>query len=463
MKTINSVKLLSVIFAIAIVLSFALNAEAQNRRQIAQAKTLVGEGGRAYNQQDYRNAITKYAQAIAIVPRDPNARFWKGVAHSKLDQKELALLELDAALSMGYERPVDVYRERWKLYFDSQNYAAASSDIQNGLALDPENQDLVIASGHINLAEGRFPEALTAYEKALVRQPNSGEIHLAVSQIYANQGNPEKQLAAAQQAIAKGTQNPTQAFLLMGNAQKRLRQFPEATASFEQALRVKPDSYEIYQNLADLYRLQNKFDEAINISRKALSVFPNDGRIYTDLSWFYSLAERHEEASEAGKAAIKLSPTEHMAFTNLCRAYNDLNRPEMAIRECNRALELKPNDGETLFYLGYSHSLLNRNTDASRFFKRAVTGLEEATRNDRSFADGFYLLGNAYLADGQAKKAIESYRQSADLNPGFARVRYNLGVAFVVDKNKAAATEQYNILKGISPSLAAKLKAEIDR
>ncbi len=454
---------MSAIFAFAIVLSFSIDADAQNRRQIARARTLVNEGSRAYNQQDYRNAITKYAEAIAIVPRNPNARFWKGVSHSKLDQKDLALLELEAALSMGYERPVEVYRERWKLYFDAKDYSAARADIQNGLALDPDNQDLVIANGHINFAEGNFAEALTAYEKALVRQPNSGDIHLVVSQIHSNQGNPEKQLSSAKEAIAKGTQNPAAAFLLMGDAQRKLRQFSEATASFEQALRVKPDSYEIYQNLADLYRLQNKFEDAISISRKALSVFPNDGRIYTDLSWYYSLAERHEEASEAGKAAITFSPNEHMGFTNLCRAYNDLNRPEMAIRECNRALELKPNDGETLFYLGYSHSLLNRNADASRLFKRAVTGLEELTRNDRSFADGFYLLGNAYLADGQAKKAIEAYRQSVALNPGFARVRHNLGVAYVVDKNKTAATEQYNILKEINSNLAAKLKAEIDR
>lgn len=463
MKLTNSIKLLSAVLTIGAALSFPLDADAQNRRQVARANDLVAQGNRAYNQQQYLVAVDKYAQAIAIVPRNATARFWKGLAHSNLEQKQLALQELDAALSMGYEKPIDVYRVRWRIHYGDKNYTAAASDVQNGLSLDPDNQELLIGSGDLNFINGRFPEAMAAYQRALERQPNNGELHLNMAKIYANLGDPAKQIASAQEAIAKGTQNPSDAFLLMGDAQKRLRQFPESTNSFERALALKPDNYEIYQNLADLYRLQNKFDEAIAISRKALQVFPNDGRIYTDLSWFYSLAERHEEASEAGKAATKLAPTEPMAFTNLCRAYNDLNKPEMAIRECNRALELKPNDGETLFYLGYSHSLLNRNTDATRFFKRAVEGLEEATRNDRSFADGFYLLGNAYLADGQAKKAIDAYKESVNLNPGFARVRYNLGVAFVVDKNKAAATEQYNILQGINPGLAAKLKAEIDR
>jgi hypothetical protein len=49
------------------------------------------------------------------------------------------------------------------------------------------------------------------------------------------------------------------------------------------------------------------------------------------------------------------------------------------------------------------------------------------------------------------------------LSPRFVRARYNLGVIQVVKKNKTAAMEQYNSLLALDPTLAAKLKTEIDR
>lgn len=461
------VKLSNITFTVAVLaILFAIAAPglmAQQRRENQRAAALFQEGSRAYNQKDYRLAIDKYAMSIALAPRVASSRFWKGLAHMYTGDYELALNELTAALDLGYEKPIDIYSNRWRIHFANKNYEAAMADVNSGLAIDAANHELQIARGDMSFVNKNYRDALDAYQKALVRTPNNAELYLSISKSYFNLRDTKNQVGSAQEAINKGTRFPGDAFLLLADGHQKLGNIPQAIAAFESAKAANPKNYEIYRSLADLYRSQNRFDEAIKTSRSALAVFGNDGNIFTDLSWYYSLANRHEEAVEAAKAGIKLLPDQYMAYTNLCRAYNDLEKPELAIRECNNALRLKPDDGETYFYLGRAHDILNKPADATRYYKRAVTGLEAYVKERPDYSDGFYLLGNAYFADNQRSKAIEAYNEAIRLAPSFARARYNLGRLLVVEKEKGLATIQYNALTAIDKGLTATLKAEIDK
>lgn len=460
--------MIAVLFGTAFLTS---EAAGQNRRDIRRANQLVTEGNRLYNQRNYSGAVEKYAEAIVLAPRNAGAHFWKGMSHDKLEQPEMALAEFDKALTFGYERPLDVYRVRWRIHFARKDYAAALSDVNNGSALDADNLEFVIARADLNFVQKRYNDAIPAYLAALKQQPTNGGINLNLAWSYYYTGNTNEQYNNAKQALTRGLQNPAEAHLLIADAAYKLRRYSEATESYRQALNANPDNYEIYRRLADLLRIQNRYDEAITISRQALTRLSStgqasrelQGQIFTDLSWYYSLNEQHTEASEAAKAGTSFLPNEYMAYTNLCRAYNDLNKPEMAIRECNNALRLRPGDGETHFYLGYSNSLLGRTAEAERNYRLAVAGLEQFTRDNLTYSDGFYLLGNAYFADGQIDKAVAAYRKSLELSPGFPRAVYNLGFVLLQKRDKAGALEQHRILTELDPKRADQLKKEIDK
>ncbi len=156
-------------------------------------------------------------------------------------------------------------------------------------------------------------------------------------------------------------------------------------------------------------------------------------------------------------------PKQSLAYTNLCRAYNDTKQYELAINACNNALRISPNDGETSFYLGRAYDLLGKSSEATRYYDQAVIGLVEFTKNNPDYSDGFYLLGNAYYADDQRDRAIESYRRCLELSPRFVKARYNLGLMYVKKKDKAGAMDQYNSLLALDQTWAVKLKSEIDK
>lgn len=442
--------------------AFSAGADAQSKKDQKKAKQLVEQGDKFFRQKDYRNAIDQYSQSIKLVPNNGNAHFWKGYAHYYLKENDLALVDLDLALSQKY-KPAEIYKVRWFVNYEAKNYDAALDDINKLGQLEPGNTDFMLALGDIYLGKGAYREALDPYQKAALKYPENGDLFYNLARVHFNLNETDGQALAAETAIKKGTKSLGEAYYLLGDARQKQKRIPESTEAYQRSLSAKPEQYEVYRNLAELYRASSRIEEAIEISKRGLRIFPNDGNIYTDLSWFYSLSDRHDDAVQAALAGIRFAPAQPMAYTNLCRAYNDSKKPEMAISACNNALKLNPNDGETNFYLGRSNALLGREAKATEFYRKSIVGLTAFTASNPDYSDGFYLLGNAYFEDGQHAKAAVAYKRSLELNPRFVKARFNMGIISVILKNKTVAMEQYDSLLGLNKDLANKLKAEIDK
>jgi len=458
-------KLTTYLFLLGAFVLFSTQVDAQSKKDQRRAKQLVEQADNSFRKKDYRGAVNEYQQAVTLVPTDAYAHFWKGLAHHHLNENDLALPEFELALSQGHKKPLDVYLVRWRINYEKKEYDAALDDAKRASVLAPNNVDLFVALGDIYLAKGDYKEASDAYQKAILQNPKNADLYYNLALAKSGLGDTEGQGAAADEAVRLNAKNLADSYRLLADARQKQRRFADAIDAYKKALLSKPDIYEAYKNLAEIYRSENRIDDAIDISKRGLAQFPNDGKIYTDLSWFYSVSGRNEDAVQAGLAGTRLleGPVSAAAYTNLCRAYNDVKKPEMAITACNSALRFNPDDGETHFYIGRAHDLAGKTAEATKYYKRAVTGLITFTANNPESSDGFYLLGNAYFADNQREKAIEAYKKCLELNPRFAQAKYNIGIIQVLQKNKVGALEQYNSLLVTDKALAGKLKTEIDK
>ncbi len=460
-------KSLAAIFALIIGLSAffgtpgTADAQQPSKKQVKQAKQLYDEADREMRAKNYEGAIAKYAASLQIVPVNAPAHFWKGNAHYYLKQNDLALAELDMALTQGYKAD-DVYKVRWYLHYENKDFEAALADLKPLLESDPKNLQYLTHLGEISFSKGDYAVALDAFQKAVLQDPTRGNLYYNIAETQSKLGNIDGQGEAAEEAVKKNTQFLAESLLLLGDARQKQKRFPEAINAYRRALSSKPDIYQLYRTLGDLYRGEGRINEAIEISKEGLRRFPRDGNLYTDLGWYYSVAGRHDEAVQASQSGVSLLPAQPTAYTNLCRAYNDQKKYELAISTCKQALRLSPNDGETYYYMGRASEALNRRDEAARYYKSAVTGLETFTQNNPEFSDGFYLLGNAYFADGQMDKSIQAYGRSLELNPNFARTRYNAGAVYVHMKRKGDALAQYEKLVPLDADLAKLLKQAID-
>jgi tetratricopeptide (TPR) repeat protein len=447
---------------VAVIAGSTLSITAQSKKDRDRSKALVTEADKAYTAKNYREAADKYEQATVLVPTNPDVHYRKGFAFFNLKENQKAIEALTTALSQGY-KPLEIYRLRHYINFQDKNFDAALADVDKGLALVPNDVSFLTARGEILMEKKDHAGALQVFEKVLKTAPNSADVHYNIARIHFAMGNPAGQATAAQAALLSGTKFPGDAFFLLGDANQKQRNAPQAIDAYQKSIKVKPDFYQTYRNLADVQMAENRLNDAIATLKEGLKAFPTDGGFYTELSWLYSLADRPADAVQAARAGISILPNESLAYTNLCRAYNETKSYDLAIGACNQALRLKPGDGETHFYLGRALNLTGKAAEATKQYRLAVTGLEERTAKNANAPDGWYLLGNAYFADNQRDKAIEAYLKGLELSPKFTKARYNLGIIYTLKKNKPAASSQYDVLLSLDPKLAASLKAEIDK
>ena len=438
--------------------------EAPVKRDTGKSRKALQEANKLYNQRNYRDAVSKYDEAIKFDTNNADAHFFKGKSHYFLKEFDQALENLNQSEKLKYRQPLEISKARAYVQYERKDFEGALADLRIVTKADPKDAAFLELAAAISRDLKNYDEALASYQKLSEASPSNGNIVFEMAKLYAAKGDLDNQVAFAERAIKMGTQFFVDAQLLLADAYlKQDGKAGQADVALLKVIELKPDRRDIYRTLSDMYRSQSRFTDAIDNTRRAIKQFANDGELYTDASWYYSLAGRHEEAVQAAQAGIRFSPDQPMAYTNLCRAYNDLQKPELAISACNGALRLQPNDGETFFYLGRANDLLNKPAEATRFYKQAVVGLEATTAERPTYSDGFYLLGNAYFADGQLEKAIAAYTKCLEMSPRFARARYNIGMVQLQKNNKTGATEQYNILVGIDRALATKLKTEIDK
>lgn len=449
-------------FLVAIAL-VAIPAGAQSRKERDDAKKFQDQADKAITAKNYKEAADLYGRSVQLVPKNDYAHYRKGFAHYSLKEYDQAANSFTTALSQGF-KAVDIYRIRYFVYFEQGKYDLALGDVQKALEITPSDLSLLNAAGEIQYARKAFPEALAAFTKAAELAPaNNGDVHYNLARVALGMNDAAAQAAAAETALARGTRFPGEAFFLLGDANQKLKKVPQAIDAFQKALGVKPKTYQIYQNLGELFKLESRYDDAVDILKKGLAQFPADGNFYTELGLVYSLAGRNSDAVEAAKSAVQILPNQAAGYTNLCRAYNELKEYSRAIDSCSTSLRIRPNDGETYYYLGNAYALSNKSGDATRAYSNAVKGLMETVAKSPEQSETWYLLGNAYFADRQYDRAIEAYAKCLTISPKFLRARANLGISYAKKKNKPAALEQYNFLAGTDPGLAERVKAEIDK
>jgi tetratricopeptide (TPR) repeat protein len=454
------------------------------KKQRKQAEDLAKAGDKSFQQRNYRNAVDQYGQSLAIVPVNADIHAKKANAHFLLQEYEQAAAEATTAISQRFSKPIELYKMRALARYEIHDLDGSLADINEVLKAEPANTMFILKQADISSAKGNDRDALSAYQKAVAADSRNGDLYYKIGSIQMKMNDADGQIAASQEAVKYGTKYLADAWYTIADGYFKKKQYDQAEQAYVKAIEqfkatntVKQELNVSYRNLGDIYRRLNRFADAVRITRQGIEVYPQDGGLWTDLSWYYSLADQNKEAVDAARTAIGIIPRNYLPYTNLCRALNDTKEYQLAVNTCNQALRMQPDDGETYFYLGRAYDLLgnaaedaNRRADAARYkreatnsYDKAVTGLEKYTRENPDYSDGYYLLGNAYFADGQTEKAIAAYQKCLSLSPRFVKARYNLGILYAIGKNKTAAMEQYNSLLALDQSYAAKLKAEIDK
>ena len=185
-----------------------------------------------------------------------------------------------------------------------------------------------------------------------------------------------------------------------------------AVRLIRQALALKDDFAEAYNNLAKILQECRRVRAAIACYRKAVSLAPNNHIAWTNLGTIYSLEKKPDEALAAFQDDIRLAPDSFEALMGIARALHEMKRYKESLEYLSRAQALSPNDATVYYGLALVYKQLDH-------FAFARTNLLRALELKPDYAEAYRGLAHVLLSVGDADGAVETVRKALALKPDF--------------------------------------------
>ncbi len=189
-------------------------------------------GGRA------ATAIDKFRRLIAINDKAYDLHQLLGEAYQTLGRLPEALGEYEYAALLNQRAPAPVLAAA-EVHLAMGDLGAARRRRDQAAALDPQSFDVFVVSGRILEAEGRMPEALTAYERAVTlngANPRPRMLLVGVASRLQRYDLAEAQLRAL---LTMGYQ-PSRTHFALGRLAHLRGRTDEAAQHYREALRLEP-------------------------------------------------------------------------------------------------------------------------------------------------------------------------------------------------------------------------------
>jgi tetratricopeptide (TPR) repeat protein len=189
---------------------------------------------------------------------------------------------------------------------------------------------------------------------------------------------------------------------------------------YERTLRYAPQSFKVYYNLGNEYRLTGDYENSITAYNKAIKLNPQDADVYYNLGVAYSDIGENKKAIEQYKAAIGTKPFFDKAYYNSGNAYYQLGDIPQALDCYKKTIEINPLHVNAYNNLGVAYNSLGDKIKAETTFKKAM---EVDPRDGTAYCN----LAIFYFGQAEFDKAVQYY-ESAE-KKGFVDLKFSQKLA----------------------------------
>ena len=207
------------------------------------------------------------------------------------------------------------------------NYPAAVRAYERGLAVAPDNVELLNSLGFALFQQGKSQDAIVALEKAVAVDPKHAKSHNNLALAAIDLG--ELELAEAHYRESLAIEPQAAIYNDLGFVLERQGLADEAATSYRKALELDPKSASAHYNLGSSLARSGRFAEAERHFRSALKQKP-DARTYTALGVVLRQLGRTDEAVVQLRKAIETDGTYAPARQELAETLGKLGRVEEA-------------------------------------------------------------------------------------------------------------------------------------
>lgn len=250
------------------------------------------------------------------------------------------------------------------------------------------------------IAQRDFSRALREGEAALKADPQNPGAHQLVGTLYCQLGQSEKGVPSLERSLRLAENQTTRLNLakalidlgrlsdadatlrkaapgpdvqrLRGDIAKQGGDLHAAAALYRDAVRLKPDYADVWNNLGNTLREAGDLPRAIEALERAAALNPRAAVLQLNLARALADADRAEEAFRATQAALALAPGDPQALLETAKLHARAERYDEALALLKRAQDALSADADFWIAKGLAHAGLDEQDDAEAAYRRAI-------------------------------------------------------------------------------------------
>lgn len=289
----------------------------------------------------------------------------------------------------------------------------------------PDYAQALDVHGDIRLVEGRPREAIDTWERALQLEPGSKTLPLKIGKARAMLGPVGSHAGMLREAlehegreeydraeeiyrdILKSDPDHVEAARLLAAIAVRHEQHREALVFLQHAVEIAPDYSRALVDLANVHRQLDEFENAESTARKVVALSPEKAEAYMLLAGVLGSAGRHEDAIEMYSKVLELDPGKSGAMCSMAHHLKTIGRQSDAVAHYRDCIATQADHAEAYWSLA--------NLKTFRFRDEEVDAMRALLRGDglpdESRAQLHNALGFAYEARRDYDSAFHHFEQ----------------------------------------------------
>ena len=297
----------------------------------------------------YRESVPLLTRSVEHLPRSAEAHYLLALALSRTDRIDRMGPLLDRALLLQPDFVPALLLQAMRL-LEVKKLAEAKRALGKVLELQPEEPKAVFLLSKVMIDGGEYSEAIRSLKGLIDRFPDDPDVHLLLLSAYRKDENYQKAFETSLQLLERFPNYPLVLYNggldleILGRfqeAETHLRKLlpmiqgdpelmsgarlglarvlahqektMEATALFEEAIRLNQGGVPALQDLSDIYLKAGEFEKALKLLRQVVALEPKRKQAYIQLAKVLRRLGKNEEASEQVRIFQQLDKAEKEA------------------------------------------------------------------------------------------------------------------------------------------------------
>ena len=292
--------------------------------------------------------------------------------------------------------------------------------------------------------QGKADEAIAILGQIAKSAPETPGLEAALGKAYYAKRDYQQAVAHLEAAL-KQRADDAESTQLLGLSYFQLGRLPQAIPLLEkvQSWMPRPDVSGSYL-LGTSYLETLQYDKARAAFARMFSVPPESAQAHLVLGQMMLRHQLEEKAIPELEKALALDPKLPMTHFLLGEIYLFKSNPLLALEEFNRELEINPILWLAYWRMGDAYTRLEKWDDAERALKQSVW-------LNQNFTGPYILLGKVELNKGDPQLAAEFLQHALQLEPNNASAHYLLGTAYRALGRKTEAEREFELSRSLHP------------